>query len=325
MTCIEISRPGGPEVLVPATRPVPRPAPGEVVIAVAAAGINRPDILQRKGVYPPPPGASDLPGLEVAGHVAAVGDGVRTPRPGDPVCALVAGGGYAPYVAVDARHCLPVPSTLDMAAAAALPETTFTVWHNVVERGRLAAGESILIHGGSGGIGTTAIQIAKALGATVFTTASAGKLDSCRALGADHAFDYRTVDFVEAIKAETAGRGVDVVLDMMGGDSIARNLAVLAADGRLVFINFAAGSTATVDFLPIMVKRLTVTGSTLRPQTADAKARIADGLRRVVWPMLEDGRVRPILHATFPLAQAADAHAAMEAGTHFGKLVLTVQ
>jgi NADPH2:quinone reductase len=323
MICIEISRPGGPEVLIPATRPVPRPRPGEVVIKVAAAGLNRPDILQRKGLYPPPPDASDLPGLEVAGRIAAIGDGLSWPALDEPVCALVPGGGYAQYVAVDARHCLPIPGPLDMVAAAALPETVFTVWHNVVERGRLGAGDRFLVHGGSGGIGTIAIQLAKALGATVFTTASAAKLETCRALGADLAIDYRSRDFVEAVMAETGERGVNVILDMVGGETVSRNLKALAADGRLVFIAFMAGSTASVDFLPIMVKRLTVTGSTLRPQSAESKAAIARAVRTTVWPLVAEGKVRPVIHRTFPLERAADAHAAMEAGQHVGKFVLT--
>ncbi len=324
MRCIEISRPGGPEVLCLAERPVPRPAAGEVVVKVAAAGVNRPDLLQRQGVYPPPPGASDLPGLEVAGLVAAAGDGVAWPPVGQAVSALVAGGGYAEYVAVDARHCLPVPAGLSMTAAAGLPETFFTVWHNVFERARLQPGERFLVHGGSGGIGTTAIQLAKALGATVFTTASAAKLEACRALGADRAIDYVAEDFVEIVKAETGGSGVDVILDMVGGGYIARNLKALAADGRLVSIAFMQGSTAELNFMPVMLKRLTLTGSTLRPQSNAAKARMAEGLRVTVWPLLEAGRIRPVIHATFPLAEAADAHRLMETSTHIGKVILVV-
>ncbi|MBC7906944.1 MAG: NAD(P)H-quinone oxidoreductase [Rhodospirillaceae bacterium] len=324
MTCVEISLPGGPEVLLPATRPTPQPNKGQVVIKVAAAGINRPDVLQRAGAYPAPPGASDLPGLEVAGTIAALGEGVTAWAVGDAVCALAAGGGYAQYVAVDARHCLAVPKGLDMVQAAALPETAFTVWHNVFERGQLKAGERVLIHGGAGGIGTTAIQMAKGLGATVFTTAGGGaKCKACVELGADRAIDYTTEDFVEVIKAETKG-GVNVILDMIGGDYIARNVRALAADGRLVSIAFLKGSTAEINFMPVMLKRLTLTGSTLRPQSDDAKARMAASLREKVWPLVESGKIRPVVHATFPLADAAQAHRLMEANTHIGKIVLVV-
>lgn len=324
MTCVEISQPGGPEVLKPTTRPTPQPAKGQVVIKVAAAGINRPDVLQRAGAYPAPPGASDLPGLEVAGIVAALGEGVSSPAMGEAVCALVAGGGYAEYVAVDARHCLPVPKGFDMVQAASLPETFFTVWHNVFERGALAAGETLLVHGGAGGIGTTAIQLAHALGAKVFATAgSPAKAQACRDLGADRAIDYTAEDFVEVVKAETK-KGVDVILDMVGGEYIPRNVKALAPDGRLVSIAFLKGSVAEVNFMPVMLKRLTLTGSTLRPQPDDAKARMAASLREKVWPLIETGTIRPVVHATFPLAQAADAHRLMEANTHIGKIVLTV-
>jgi len=322
MTCIEISRPGGPEVLQPAQRPLPQLHPGQVLIKVAAAGINRPDVLQRQGAYPPPPGASDLLGLEVAGTVAALGQGVKRPILGAEVCALVAGGGYAEYVAVDARHCLRIPGTLDMVQAAALPETFFTVWHNVFERGRLQAGERFLVHGGSGGIGTTAIQMAKVMGAVVLTTASAPKLEACRALGADRAIDYAAEDFVEAVKAETEGKGVDVILDMIGCDYIPRNIKALAVEGRLVSIAFQRGATAEVNFMPVMLKRLMLTGSTLRPQSDLVKARIAQGLAEKVWPHLDSGRVRPVVHATFPLADAADAHRLLESNAHIGKIVL---
>ncbi|MDA8232299.1 MAG: NAD(P)H-quinone oxidoreductase [Magnetospirillum sp.] len=325
MTCIEIAHPGGPEVLRSAERPTPRPGKGQVVIAVAAAGINRPDVLQRQGSYPPPPGASDLPGLEVSGTVVAVGDGTEWPGLGQSVCALVAGGGYAQYVAADARHCLPVPEGLDFVQAASLPETFFTVWHNVFERGRLQPGERILVHGGAGGIGITAIQLAKAFGATVFTTASAGKLDVCRSLGADRAIDYRAEDFVDVVKRETGGTGVDVILDMVGGGDIPRNIRALAAEGRLVFIAFMKGSTAEVNFMPVMVKRLTLTGSTLRPQSGEAKARIADSLRRNVWPLIGAGTIRPVVHATYPLDRAADAHRLIESNAHIGKIVLVVR
>ncbi|WP_173984330.1 NAD(P)H-quinone oxidoreductase [Magnetospirillum sp. SS-4] len=325
MTCVEISRPGPPEALVAVRRPPPRPAAGEVLIKVAAAGINRPDVLQRQGAYPAPPGASDLPGLEVAGTIAALGDGVAALQPGEAVCALVPGGGYAEYCAVDARLCLPLPDGYDMVRAAALPETFFTVWHNVVERGRLQAGETFLVHGGASGIGTTAIQLAKALGALVFATASgAAKCEACRRLGADLAIDHTAQDFVEVVKAETGGRGVDVILDMVGGDYMARNIRSLAADGRLVSIAFLRGSTAELNMMPVMLKRLTLTGSTLRPQSNDAKARMAEGLRRTVWPLLSSGRIAPVIHATFPLAQAAEAHRLMESNAHIGKIVLTV-
>lgn len=324
MTCVEISQPGGPEVLRPVTRPAPRPNKGQVVVKVEAAGINRPDVLQRQGAYPAPPGASDLPGLEVAGTIAALGDSVTGWAIGDAVCALAAGGGYAQYVAVDARHCLPIPAGLDMVQAAALPETLFTVWHNVFERGQLKTGERFLVHGGAGGIGTTAIQLAKALGATVFTTAGGtAKCQACRELGADRAIDYTTEDFVEVIKAEAKG-GVDVILDMIGGDYIARNVRALAADGRLVSIAFLKGSTAEINFMPVMLKRLTLTGSTLRPQSDDAKARMSAALREKVWPHIESGKICPVVHATFSLAQAAEAHRLMEANTHIGKIVLTV-
>ncbi|HLO76468.1 MAG TPA: NAD(P)H-quinone oxidoreductase [Magnetospirillum sp.] len=324
MTCVEISQPGGPEVLQLATRPCPRPGKGQAVIKVAAAGINRPDVLQRQGAYPAPPGASDLPGLEVSGTIAALGEGVDGPAVGEAVCALVAGGGYAEYVVVDARHCLPVPKGFDMVQAASLPETFFTVWHNVFERGALRAGESLLVHGGAGGIGTTAIQLAKALDAKVFATAGGGaKAQACRELGADRAIDYTAEDFVEVIKAESK-RGVDVILDMVGGDYIPRNVKALAADGRLVSIAFLKGSVAEVNFMPVMLKRLTLTGSTLRPQSDDAKARMAASLRDKVWPLIEAGAIRSVVHASFPLAQAADAHRLMEANTHIGKIVLTV-
>ncbi|WP_040566279.1 NAD(P)H-quinone oxidoreductase [Magnetospirillum molischianum] len=325
MACIEIARPGAPEVLTLATRPTPIPGAGEVVIKVVAAGINRPDVLQRQGVYPPPPGASDLPGLEVAGTIAALGSGVVEPALGSAVCALVPGGGYAEYCVVDARLCLPLPQGFDFIRAAALPETLFTVWHNVFERGRLAAGESLLVHGGAGGIGTTAIQLAKAMGATVFATAGgAEKASACASLGADRAIDYQSEDFVEVIKAATGGRGVDVILDMVGGEYVARNIKALAPDGRLVSIAFLRGSTVEVNLMPVMLKRLTLTGSTLRPQSNDRKAAMAEALHRTVWPLLDQGRIAPLINATFPLADAAEAHRLMEANTHIGKIVLTV-
>jgi len=325
MAAIEISTPGAPEVLRPTRRPVPAPRPGDVVIRVAAAGINRPDLLQRAGAYPAPPGASDLPGLEVAGTIAALGDGVSGWALGAEVCALVAGGGYAEYCAVDSRHCLPLPAGYDMVRAAALPETLFTVWHNVVERGRLGAGESFLVHGGAGGIGSTAIQMAKALGARVFATAGgAAKCDACRAFGADRAIDHTAEDFVAVIKDETGGRGVDVILDMVGGAYVARNIRALAVEGRLVSIAFLQGSTVEVNLMPVMLKRLTLTGSTLRPQSDDAKAAMAAALRARLWPLLDQGAIAPRIHATFPLSEAAEAHRMMEANTHVGKIVLTV-
>ena len=324
MTCVEIAQPGGPEVLRQVERPQPVPAAGEVLIAVQAAGINRPDLLQRQGAYPAPPGASDLPGLEVAGEIIALGDGVAPGQLGRRVCALVAGGGYASHVTVDARLCLPIPTGFSMVEAAALPETFFTVWHNVFERGQLKAGESFLVHGGAGGIGTTAIQLAKALGARVFTTASAGKVEKCRELGADIAIDYASQDFVAVIKDATGNKGVDVILDVVGGDYIPRNLKVLGMEGRLVSIAFQNGSVAEVNFMTMMLKRQTITGSTLRPQAVKDKARMAQALAEKVWPLLDRGEIRPVIHATYPLAQAAQAHEAMEAFSHVGKIVLTI-
>jgi len=325
MACIEITAPGGPEVLVPATRPVPAPAAGEVLVKVAAAGVNRPDVLQRQGGYPPPPGASDIPGLELAGGIVALGPGVDGLAVGDQVCALVAGGGYAEYCPVPAPLALPLPAGFDMVMAAALPETTFTVWTNVFERGRLRAGERFLVHGGSSGIGTIAIQLARAFGADVLTTVgNAEKAAACRRLGARLAINYREQDFVAAVNEATDGAGVDLVLDMVGGDYLARNVSVLATEGRLVQIAFLQGSRVTFDFLPMMLKRLTITGSTLRPRTVAQKASIAAALRDKVWPLLEAGTVKPVIHATLPLAEAARAHAMMEEGRHIGKIVLTV-
>ncbi len=325
MTCIEIVAPGGPEVLRPATRPVPAPAEGEVLVKVAAAGVNRPDVLQRKGGYAPPPGASDIPGLELAGTVVALGAGVDGLAVGDRVCALVAGGGYAEYCPVPAPLALPLPKGFDMTMAAAVPETTFTVWTNVFERGRLKAGETLLVHGGSSGIGTTAIQLAHAFGAAVLTTVgNAEKAAACERLGARLAINYREQDFVEAVRQATGGAGVDLVLDMVGGDYIARNLEVLATEGRLVQIAFLQGSQVQFDFLPMMLKRLTITGSTLRPRTVAQKAAIAAALHQQVWPLMEAGTVKPVIHATLPLAEAARAHAMMEESRHIGKIVLTV-
>ena len=326
MTAIEITGPGGPDVLVPIDRDVPQPAHGEVLVAVEAAGVNRPDVMQRQGLYPPPPGASDIPGLEIAGTVVAHGEGVEAPAIGSRVCALVTGGGYAEYCAAAAPLCLPVPGGFDAVEAAALPETFFTVWTNVFDRARLAEGESILVHGGSSGIGTTAIQLAKAFAATVYVTAgSKAKCDACLALGADAAIDYRDEDFVERIGALTGGRGVDVVLDMVAGDYVARNLKCLAVEGRLVIIAVQHGpKVERLNVLPIMLKRLTVTGSTLRPRTVEQKAVIARALEGKVWPLLEAGRVKPIVHSRFPLTDAAAAHRLMESSEHIGKIVLEV-
>lgn len=323
MTAIAIETPGAPEVLKPVTMPLPLPGAGEILIKVAAAGVNRPDVLQRRGHYNPPPGASPLPGLEVAGTFAAIGSGVAGWSVGDAVCALVAGGGYAEYCVAPAPQCLPVPKGLTMTEAAALPETFFTVWTNVFERGRLQTGERFLVHGGSSGIGTTAIQLAKAWGAIVFVTAgSAEKCQACLDLGADVAIDYRTQDFVAEIKQATGGRGVDLILDMVGGDYIARNIDVLAVDGRQVSIAFQKGGKVEIDLQKVMVKRLTLTGSTLRPRSVAEKGAIAAALQAEVWPLIEAGRIRPLVHATFPLARAAEAHVLMESSTHVGKIVL---
>ncbi|MFT3974297.1 MAG: NAD(P)H-quinone oxidoreductase [Amaricoccus sp.] len=325
MRVVEISGPGGPEVLVPGVRKVPQPAAGEILIRVRAAGVNRPDLLQRAGSYAPPPGASDLPGLEAAGEVAAVGAGVSRWHVGDPVCALLPGGGYAEYVVTPADHALPVPKPLGMVEAAGLCETFFTVWSNVFERGRLLAGESLLVHGGSSGIGTTAIQIARARGARVFVTAgSEAKCQACLDLGAEMAVNHREADFVAAVKDATGGRGVDVILDMVGGDYLARDVRALAPDGRLVMIAHQKGAEAALNFAIVMVKRLTITGSTLRPQSVEAKARIAEALRREVWPLLDAARIAPVIAETFPLDQAAEAHARLESGEVTGKIVLEV-
>ena len=324
MTAVEIPEYGGPEVLVPGTRPMPEPGPGEVLVKVAAAGVNRPDVLQRKGGYAPPPGASDIPGLEIAGSVVARGDGAEGWALGDQVTALVAGGGYAEYCTAPAAQCLPVPKGLDLTAAAAIPETFFTVWTNVFDRGGLAAGESILVHGGSSGIGTTAIQLASARGARVFTTAGSDeKCTACEDLGAERAINYRREDFVEIVKAAT-DEGVNLILDMVGGDYIARDLEALAPEGRLVFIAFLGGPKVELNFMPVMLKRLTITGSTLRPRPVDFKAAIAHNLKETVWPLIEAGTVRPVIHQTFPLDQAAEAHRLMETSSHIGKIVLTV-
>lgn len=322
MRAIEITEPGGPEVLQVVTRPRPEAKHGQVVIKVAFAGVNRPDALQRAGAYAPPPTASDLPGLEAAGEVVEVGPGVAGLSAGDLVCALLPGGGYAEYVATPAAHCLPIPEGMDLKAAACLPETFFTVWSNLFMRGGLRAGEKVLIHGGSSGIGTTAIQLAHVLGARVFVTAGTdSKCAACMKLGAEVAINYRDTDFVDVLQAEG---GADVILDMVGGSYIPRNLKALADDGRLVQIAFLQGPKQEVNFAPLMMRRLTMTGSTLRPQSDLAKARIAEALRHDVWPLLEAGRVAPVIDSTYDLAQAADAHRRMEASGHIGKIVLKV-
>jgi putative PIG3 family NAD(P)H quinone oxidoreductase len=325
MTAVEIAGPGGPEVLRPALREVPRPGPGEVVIRVAAAGVNRPDIMQRQGKYPPPPGASDIPGLELAGSVAALGDGAARWAVGDRVCALVSGGGYAEYCAAPEVQCLPIPGGLGAVEAAALPEACFTVWANVFESGRLVAGETLLVHGGASGIGTMAIQLGRAFGARVLATAgSAEKCAACLRLGALRAIRYREEDFVAVAKEATAGRGVDVILDMVGGAYIARDLEALAREGRLVLIAFLGGSRAEADFMPVLRKQLTITGSTLRARPVEEKGRLARVLYETVWPLLESGSVRPAIDSTFPLERAADAHRRIESGQHVGKIVLTL-
>ncbi len=325
MRAIEISKPGGPEVLLPTTRPVPVPGPGEILIRLEAAGVNRPDALQRAGAYAPPPTASDLPGLEGAGVVAAIGPGVSRWQPGDAVCALLPGGGYAEFCVVNQDHALPIPAGMSMVKAAALCETYFTVWTNVFMRGGLQGGETFLVHGGSSGIGTTAIQLARAFGARVFTTAgSAEKCDTCRALGAETAINYKDEDYVEIVKAATDGRGVDLILDMVGGDYIPRNIKALANDGRLVMIAFLGGAVAELNFAQIMARRLLVTGSTLRPQSDLAKAEIAEDLRAHVWPLIEAGTIGPVMDSTFKLNDAADAHRRLESAGHIGKIVMEI-
>jgi len=324
MTAIAIRAPGGPEVLVPQERPVPAPGAGEVLVKVAAAGVNRPDVMQRMGLYPPPPGASNIPGLEIAGEIVAVDDAVSEWKVGDRVTALVAGGGYAEYCVAHETNALPIPNGLNEIEAAAIPETFFTVWHNVFERGALKSGETLLIHGGSSGIGTTAIQLAKAFGAKVITTAgSPEKCEACRRLGADVAVNYRTEDFVAITKAATGGKGAELIVDMVGGDYIARNYEAAAVEGRIVQIAFQGSPKATVDFRRIMLKRLTHTGSTLRARSVAEKAAIAGAVEENVWPLIEAGKVKPIIYQTFPLAQAAAAHTLMESSTHIGKIVLT--
>ncbi|NJM12692.1 MAG: NAD(P)H-quinone oxidoreductase [Synechococcaceae cyanobacterium SM1_2_3] len=325
MIAIEITEPGGPEKLVPTRRPVPQPASGEVLIKVAAAGVNRPDCLQRQGSYPPPPGASDLPGLEVAGHIVALGESVNSWNIGDEVCALLTGGGYAEYCTAPALQCLPVPTGLTLQQAAALPETLFTVWSNVFERAHLQPGESLLVHGGASGIGTTAIQLAKALGSRVFATVGGSeKIQPCLDLGADRVINYREEDFVQVIKEITQGQGVDVILDMVGGDYVQRNLSALAVEGRLVFIAFLRGARMELNLAPVMMKRLTITGSTLRTRPVAHKAPIARALREIVWPLLGSGAIHPMIDRIFPLTEAAAAHALMESNQHVGKILLQV-
>ena len=329
MNYIQIEKHGDPEVLKLHSMPVPEPGPGEVLIKVAGAGVNRPDVMQRKGLYPPPPGATAVPGLEVSGTIVSTGENVSEPAVGDEVCALVACGGYAEYCLAAASICLPIPEKISLEDAAGIPETFFTVWTNVFERGHLKSGESMLVHGGSSGIGTTAIQLGKAFGTTVYTTAGTPeKCDFCEQLGADVAINYREQDFSEEIKKLTqvetsgAGSGVDVILDMVGGPYFSKNIRLLAVEGRLVQIALMQGSKAEVDFLPLLIKRVTLTGSTLRPRSVEQKTEIAQALRKHVWPLLDSGVVRPIIHQTFPLEQAAEAHSLMESSTHIGKILL---
>jgi NADPH2:quinone reductase len=323
MTAIGIASPGGPEMLAPQERPVPQPGVGEILVKVAAAGVNRPDVIQRKGLYPPPPGVTDIPGLEIAGTVVAIGAGVGRWRDGDEVTALVSGGGYSQYCIAHESHALPIPHGLTAAESAAIPETFLTVWHNVFERGGLKGGETLLVHGGSSGIGTVAIQLAKAFGARVVTTAgSAEKCDACRRLGADVAINYRTEDFVPLTKGATGGAGADVILDMVGGDYIERNYEAAAVDGRIVQIAFQGSPRANVDFRRIMLKRLHHTGSTLRSRSVEDKAAIALAVERNAWPLIAAGKVRPVMDKIFPFRNAADAHVRMESSVHIGKIVL---
>jgi putative PIG3 family NAD(P)H quinone oxidoreductase len=325
MTVIEIAAPGGPEQLKPGRRPVPHPGDGEVLVRVAAAGVNRPDVMQRQGRYPPPPGASDIPGLEISGEIAALGPKVSGLSIGDKVTALLAGGGYAGYAIAAAPLCLPVPNGISMVEAAAIPETFFTVWTNLFDRGRCKAGDIVLIHGGTSGIGTTAIQLAVVWGARVFATAgSDDKARACERLGAIRGINYRTEDFVEVMRTETAGVGVDVTLDMVAGGYVARNLEIAALEGRIVTISLIGGSRAEINMGTILTKRVTLTGSTLRSRTVAQKAEVADAVRKNIWPLLAAGRVRPTIHATFPLAQASEAHRLMETSNHIGKIVLTI-
>jgi len=324
MRGIEITQPGGPEVLKPVARPMPEPGVGEVLIKVAAAGVNRPDVFQRKGFYPAPPGASDLPGLEVAGEIISGDAAAGGFKVGDQVCALLAGGGYAEYCVAPVAQCLPIPNGFSAVQAAGLPETFFTVWTNVFDRGRLSAGETLLVHGGASGIGTTAVQLATAMGHTVYATAGSDeRAKAVEELGAARCFNYKTTDFVEEIKAATDGKGVNVILDMVAGDYVNRNIQCLADDGRIVIIALLGGAKATIDGSHVLRRRLTITGSTLRPRPVDFKGDIAQSLQKHVWPLLESGKVTPIIHATFPLEQADAAHAMMDAGEQIGKIILT--
>lgn len=325
MRVVEIPEPGGPEALIPAMRPLPEPGPDEILIRIKAAGVNRPDCIQRSGAYPPPPGASDLPGLEAAGEVVKTGATVSRWKAGDEVCALLPGGGYAEYAVTHQDHALSIPAGLSMEEAAALPETFFTVWTNVFDRGRLQPGESFLVHGGSSGIGTTAIQLASAFGARVFATAGgAEKVEFCRSLGAEIVVNYREQDYVEALKEATGGRGVDAILDMVAGDYIPRNVALAADQGRIVLIAFLGGAKAELNFGHVMRKRLSITGSTLRPRSVEEKAAIAQNLRDKVWPLISAGKIRPVMAARFPLEEASEAHRLMESSKHIGKIILTV-
>jgi NADPH2:quinone reductase len=325
MRAIEIEKPGGPEVLRPAARPKPEPKPHEILVKVAAAGVNRPDVLQRQGLYAPPPDASELPGLEIAGEVVACGAAVKAWKVGDKVCALTHGGGYAEYCVTPEVQALPVPKGLSMVEAASLPETFFTVWSNVYDRGRLAAGQALLVHGGTSGIGVTAIQMAKATGNRVFATAGSDeKCAACVRLGAEAAFNYRTGDFVEGVRQATGGKGVDVILDMAAGDFVPRELKALADEGRLVFIAFLRGPKTELDVNEVMRRRLTLTGSTLRPRPIEFKGAIAASLRSRIWPLIEAGRIKPVIYRTFDLEQAAAAHRLMESSEHIGKIVLTL-
>jgi NADPH2:quinone reductase len=325
MTAIAIREPGGPDVLVATEQPLPSPGEGEILVKVIAAGVNRPDVMQRQGHYPPPKGATEIPGLEIAGEVVELGRGTKRWKQGDKIMALVVGGGYAEYCLAFETHALPVPANLSMVEAAAIPETFFTVWHNVFERGKLAAGETLLVHGGSSGIGTTAIQLAKALGARIIITAGTPeKCEACRKLGADLAIDYKTEDFVALTKQATQGRGADLILDMVGGDYVGRNYEAAAVEGRIVQIAFLASSRVTLDLMRLMLKRLTHTGSTLRARPVADKAAIARAVENNVLPLIASGRVKPPIDSTFPLAQASAAHARMESGQHIGKIVLTL-
>jgi NADPH:quinone reductase len=324
MIAISIAKPGGPDVLQPIDIPIPQPGRRDVLIRVAAAGVNRPDMLQREGKYPPPPGASDIPGLEVSGVITACGPDVKRWREGDRVCALVSGGGYAEYCAAPEAQCLTIPPNLDLVSAGAMPETFFTVWTNVFDRGRLRRGESFLVHGGTSGIGTTAIQMARAFGARVFATAGTDqKCAACERLGAERAINYKKEDFSPALMSSTGGAGIDVILDIVGGPYFGRNVDLLAVDGRLVEIAVLGGAKADLDLVRLLRQRITITGSTLRSRSVEEKGAIAAAVERAVWPLVESGEIRPIVHATFPLTQAAEAHRLMESGSHIGKIVLT--